>query len=109
MHYSTLLLAALASVTFAAPLEPRANSWTIHAFTRTCDDAANKCHYAYEINTNDGSQPTGCIYDISGTEGTSARQQSYSLNCGTFAVSSSWSAQFGPGNGFQTLAVVRDG
>ncbi|KAL9121772.1 MAG: hypothetical protein Q9187_001674 [Circinaria calcarea] len=109
MHFSTLLFAALASVSLAAPLEPRASSWTLQAFTRTCTDTPNQCHYAYNINTNDNTQPTACSYDIVGTASTIAAQQSYTVNCGAFVVSSSWSGQFGPNNGFQTLALNRSG
>ena len=109
MQYTALLLAALATITAAAPvLSPRATLWTPNAFTRTCF-STNTCTYSYAINTNDGTTPTPCNYTVAGVGTTPASQQSYQTQCGAFAIGSTWSGQFGPGKGFQTLSFVRNG
>lgn len=110
MHLTPLLLLPLLSIpSLASTLRPR-SVWTIQSFTRTCDDAANKCAYSFHINTNDGSAPTACAYDVIAPPGSKAETQSYnSVACGAFMIGSTWSGQFGPGQGFQTLSVVTGG
>ncbi|MCJ1321721.1 hypothetical protein MMC15_007066 [Xylographa vitiligo] len=106
MQFSPLWLAALASIAAAAPLEPRvsSSSWTMEAFTRTCPNAGS-CKYAYSIY--DGTTTTPCSYTIKVANASTA---SYGPEtCGAFTITSSWSGQFGPGNGFQTLAVKGEG
>lgn len=100
---STLLAAILATAALAAPLETRASSWTMQKFTRTCTGTST-CHYTYSINLNDGSKATSCAYDVK-SGSASAQDTSYAVTCGAFVISSGWSGQFGPGNGFSTLAV----
>ncbi|KAI4153619.1 MAG: hypothetical protein LQ340_002205 [Diploschistes diacapsis] len=108
MQLQTILLTALAGSAAAFPLSdlfPRAAVWTIESFTRTCDTAETSCNYSYSINLNDGSAVTKCIYNVPNSDSTPANDASYALQCGDFAISSGWSGQFGPGNGFSTLAV----
>jgi hypothetical protein len=109
MQFTTAVLAVLATagVTLAAPSPnvqmATGSTWTIQDFKRAC--ANNVCTYTYGINTNDGSAVTGCAYQVSGNP---AERASYNnVHCGNFVISSNWSGQFGEGNGFQTLAVVR--
>ena len=106
MQFFPLWLTALASIVAAAPLEPRVSSslWTMEAFTRTCPNAGS-CKYAYSIY--DGTTTTPCSYTIKVANASTA---SYGPEtCGAFTITSSWSGQFGPGNGFQTLAVKGEG
>ena len=114
MHlFSTLLVAILGSTVIAAPItEPAldisaaATQWTLQAFTRTCNAADTSCKYSFTINPRD-STLTICSYLIHASK--QASHASYSnIKCGKFVISSSWSGQFGPGNGFQTLGVVRN-
>jgi len=101
---SVVAFAALAATTMAAPLETRAAPvWTIQKFTRTCKTAAS-CDYAFTIKQNDGTATTACKYTVKAAD---AAKASYMETCGAYRVSSSWSGQFGPNNGFQTLAVVK--
>ena len=106
MQYTALLVTALATLTAAAPLSPRATLWTLNAFTRTCSLSGSSCDYSYAINTNDGSTPTACKYTVTGAP---ANETAYQTECGAFAIGSTWSGQFGPGKGFQTLSTVRNG
>ncbi|MCJ1382621.1 hypothetical protein MMC17_005734 [Xylographa soralifera] len=90
----------------AAPLDPTisSSSWTMQYFTRTCPSTAS-CKYAYSIF--DGTTTTPCSYTIQAANATTA---SYGPeDCGVFAITSSWSGQYGPGNGFQVLAVKGEG
>lgn len=116
MQFTTTTILALAALTTSALSAPTSavsmmatgTTWTIQSFKRTCtaasSTAANSCTYSYSINTHVGTA-TPCSYKVSGSP---AERASYTnLKCGTFAVSSSWSGQFGEGNGFQTLAVVK--
>ena len=101
---SVVAIVALAATTMAAPLEARAGPvWTIQKFTRTCKTAAS-CDYSFTINQNDKTATTACKYTVKAAD---AAKASYMETCGAYKVSSSWSGQFGPGNGFQTLAVVK--
>ena len=104
MQPFTLLLSALASLAAAAPLQPRTTSWTMQSFTRTCPSTTS-CSYSFGIF--DGSTTTPCAYTINGTD---AADATYGPEiCGGFVVTSSWSGQFGPGNGFSVLAVKGEG
>ncbi len=101
---------ALIGSSHAAPLKRQETTWTIQAFTRSCDDAAHVCSYSFHINENSGSVPEVCIYQVVGTPGSSAEKQSYnSVLCDGYMVGSTWSGQFGPGQGFQTLSIFRAG
>ncbi|WPH03983.1 Hypothetical protein R9X50_00686600 [Acrodontium crateriforme] len=108
---AVLALSALAGSALAAPTLGSKNmmatnqQWTIQDFHRGCGPAGKACSYHFAINTNDGSQPTQCNYQITATP--PAARASYSgIQCGDFTISSSWSGQFGEGKGFQVLAVV---
>ncbi|KAF7540320.1 hypothetical protein G7054_g1440 [Neopestalotiopsis clavispora] len=105
------LFAALAATTaLAVPvtdagLTTRATApqWTIVGMKRVCDSADTTCTWSFSINTH-VSPVTACTFTVKGkpasqTSGTGA-------NCGVYTVTSGWSGQFGPGNGFTTLSVV---
>ncbi|MCJ1286222.1 hypothetical protein MMC26_005567 [Xylographa opegraphella] len=102
MQFSSFLLAALASIAAAAPLDSSmsSSSWTMKSFTRTCPNTGT-CKYAYSIY--DGMTTTPCSYTVKAANASTATYGPET--CGTFTITSSWSGQFGPGNGFQVLAV----
>jgi hypothetical protein len=117
MHFSNILvgLAATASTALAAPsnLNSRADAvsamaavpqWTIKSFTRTCDAADTKCTVSFGIDTGSGAAVTQCKYDVTGAP--ASRTATNGIACGPYTVSSSWSGQFGDGNGFTTWSVV---
>lgn len=114
MQFTTAFLAILAtaSSTLAVPT-PEANAdvsmmasaqtWTMQSFKRTCGGGV--CTYDYSVNLNDGSAATHCNYQVKGSPATRASYQN--VKCGAFTIGSNWSGQFGDGNGFQTLSVVK--
>ncbi|KAI4174436.1 MAG: hypothetical protein LQ343_002373 [Gyalolechia ehrenbergii] len=113
MHFSPILLSALAAIpSLAAPgpasslsmMAAAAPQWTIKSFLRTCNAANTSCTYSYSIDTHAGAA-TPCTYTVTGNP--AARASYNNVQCGTFTISSNWSGQFGPDNGFQTLAVVQ--
>jgi hypothetical protein len=84
-----LPLLTLTTTALTAPsLPPRQTPtplWTLKAFTRTCSDAANTCHYTFGVSQNDGSPQIlpFCDYTIHGATGQSARVTDYqSQACG---------------------------
>ncbi|KXT04175.1 hypothetical protein AC578_54 [Pseudocercospora eumusae] len=111
MQFTTivaLLAAAGSSLAAPAPVADKSMmaagaSWTMQDFKRTCGGGV--CTYDYKINTNDGSAATACTYKVNGNPATRASYNN--VKCGAFTISSNWSGQFGEGNGFQTLAVVK--
>ncbi|MCJ1473506.1 hypothetical protein MMC13_002157 [Lambiella insularis] len=105
MQYSTLLLTTLATLGATFPLFPRAPAnWTMKSFTRTCP-STDSCSFTYGIF--DGSTTTNCAYTVNATNAATA---SYGPEtCGGFVITSGWSGQFGPGNGFTVLAVKGEG
>lgn len=112
MHFQTLLLAAISALPALSAPAPAADKsmvaaatpqWTIKSFVRTCNTANTSCKYSYTIDTHVGT-PTPCTYTATGNP---ASRASYNnVKCGAYTISSSWSGQFGDGNGFQTLAVT---
>lgn len=113
MRSSTaFVLAAIGVVpTMAAPAAGTAKSmmaantaeWTIEMFKRTCNANSTSCDYSYFIDTHTANA-TPCSYTIHGSP---AENTDYNgIKCGSYTVSSGWSGQFGPGNGFSTLSVT---
>lgn len=111
MQFTTTFLAVLATAGSAlaapAPAEKSmmaaGSTWTMQNFKRAC--ANGTCNYSFAINTNDGSAPTSCAYKVTGNPASHAAYQN--VKCGAFTIGSTWSGQFGPDAGFQTLSVVR--
>ena len=107
--YSSILYAASLSLAMPTPEPARlmtatGSVWTMQSFKRACDVDDTSCAYSFSVNLNDGQAATPCSYDVTGSPASTASYNN--VVCGPFVISSSWSGQFGPGNGFQTLAVV---
>lgn len=90
--------------------------WTIHDLTRHCDDSDTVCGWSFIINTNCPSlAPTPCSFTIKslGPGVPASRSPKHEKGqdelCGPYEVHSSWSGQFGPGQGFTTLSVIDGG
>lgn len=79
--------------------------WTIAKFQRVCNTANTSCKYSFNINTHT-APVTPCSYTVTGNNAADASVNG--KTCGVYTVSSNWSGQFGPGNGFTTLAVVNN-
>ncbi|KFX94897.1 hypothetical protein V490_04099 [Pseudogymnoascus sp. VKM F-3557] len=113
MQLTTMLLGAVvAAGIIAAPAPAPADAksmmanvaqWTIEGMVRTCNAADTSCKWSFNIATHTAN-PTPCQYTVTGKPASHASTNG--VHCGGFTISSGWSGQFGPGNGFTTLAVV---
>lgn len=112
MQFSTAFLTALLSATALAAPSPAADvksmaagSWTIESMKRTCDKADTACNWSFTVNN--GSGKTACAYTVKKSGSTPASHSPQTgVKCGAYTVTSGWSGQFGPGNGFTTLSVA---
>ena len=80
--------------------------WTIEGMVRTCNSADTSCNWSFNIDTHTAN-PTACHYTVTGSPASQAPEKG--VQCGVFTVTSGWSGQFGPGNGFTTLSVINYG
>ncbi|CCC05433.1 hypothetical protein SMACR_09183 [Sordaria macrospora] len=94
----------------------RFDPWTIHSLSRHCDDSDTVCGWSFIIHTNCPSlAPTPCSFTIKslGPGVPASRSPKHAKDndelCGPYEVHSSWSGQFGPGQGFTTLSVIDAG
>ncbi|KAJ2998654.1 hypothetical protein NUW58_g250 [Xylaria curta] len=99
--FSTSALATTLS-TFAA------TEWTIDTLSRVCNGADDSCTWKFGINTNtDGVDITPCTYTVKAVKPAPASQSNGGpVKCGVFTITSGWSGQFGPDNGFTVISVV---
>lgn len=74
---------------------------------RTCNNDDSSCAWSFTINAGGAKQ--ACSYNVKKDGKTPAsRSPQKGVNCGDYTVTSGWSGQFGPGNGFTTLSVVNN-
>ncbi|KAI1408142.1 hypothetical protein F5Y13DRAFT_113453 [Hypoxylon sp. FL1857] len=114
MQLPTTLIALLSATTttLAAPLSmaaPNAAEWTIEALSRTCDDADTSCVWTFGINTGDAGVNATHVanYTVNATSSAPAsRAIGGPQQFGNYTVTSTWSGQFGEGEGFTTLSVI---
>ena len=107
----TLVAAVLAASTaLGAPAEGEISmmaanipQWTIENLKRVCNNHNSKCVWTFGINTH-LAPPTACTLKVEAD--TASEASGGPANCGDFTVTSGWSGQFGPGNGFTVLSVV---
>lgn len=113
MKFSAILAAVAVTVSgvSAAPAANDAVSmmaaspqWTIQGMARTCNKANNECDWNFKINKNNGQAATACKYVVKKSNASQANGGP--AQCGGFTITSGWSGQFGPGNGFTVLSVV---
>lgn len=81
------------------------SQWTIVNMKRVCNTADTSCTWTFGINQNNGTPQTACKFVVAQADASEAKSSGV-RTCGGYSVSSGWSGQFGPGNGFTTLAVV---
>ncbi|KAI0104965.1 hypothetical protein GGR51DRAFT_520451 [Nemania sp. FL0031] len=107
MQFSTSAIAAIlsASAVFAAPAA--IPNWTMTGLKRVCNAADTSCTWSFGINTNTGVAATPCSFTVTGSPASNGNLNAAKA-CGTFSVTAGWSGQFGPGNGFTTLAVFNN-
>ena len=113
MKFSLPFIAALAAISPAAAA-PAAGEismmaagpqWTINDMLRQCDKPNKVCTYTFKVNTHVGT-PTPCKFVVKAGAEVASHTNGGPAKCGIFTVTSGWSGQFGPGNGFTTLSVV---
>ncbi|CEJ83821.1 hypothetical protein VHEMI03270 [[Torrubiella] hemipterigena] len=100
----TIVAAILATAVSAAPTaEP---DWTIKGLKRACD-GTKSCTWNFTVDTT--KEKTDCKYVVFSSGSTPADQANGGPStCGPYTVTSGWSGQFGPDNGFTTFAVKND-
>ncbi|KAK4149345.1 hypothetical protein C8A00DRAFT_47022 [Chaetomidium leptoderma] len=115
MHFNTIFLGlvAAASTAVAAPaIDTRADAvsamadvpqWKINSFTRTCNKNDTSCIVSFAVDTQ-AAVATACTYTVTGAPASQASTSG--ISCGPYTISSGWSGQFGPENGFTTWSVV---
>ncbi|KAJ4286171.1 hypothetical protein N0V88_008115 [Collariella sp. IMI 366227] len=115
MHFNTVVLGLVAAATgaLAAPaLDTRADAvsamaevpqWKIKSFKRSCNSEDTSCDISFSIDTQ-AVPTTSCSYTVTGTP--ASRASTNGITCGPYTVTSGWSGQFGPENGFTTWSVV---
>ncbi|GAB1321101.1 hypothetical protein MFIFM68171_11311 [Madurella fahalii] len=115
MHFNAAILGliAAASNAFAAPtMESRSEAvsamaavpqWTINSFTRTCNADDTSCTISFGVDTST-APVTNCSYTVTGAPASQAPTSG--IACGPYTISSGWSGQFGPDQGFTTWSVV---
>ncbi|KAF4947627.1 hypothetical protein FSARC_13929 [Fusarium sarcochroum] len=113
MKFSLAFVAALlsASSAVAAPA-PEAEvasmmaatpQWTIKALKRVCDKPNTTCTWTFGIDAHKGAV-TNCKYVVKGAK--ASQKNGGPSKCGDYTITSGWSGQFGPGQGFTVLSVA---
>lgn len=82
-----------------------APQWTIQSLKRPCNKANTQCDWSFSIYPGTG-KAVACKYSVKGSK--ASERSGGPANCGDYTVTSGWSGQFGPGNGFTTLSVVNN-
>ncbi|KAI0970905.1 surface protein 1 [Xylaria arbuscula] len=109
MQLSYTLIALFSTSALAARLSTFASTeWTLESLVRVCDGADDSCTWQFAIDTNEtGVNTTACTYTVAGTATATASQSNGGpVTCGVFTITSGWSGQFGPGQGFTVISVV---
>ena len=112
MQITKTLFATLfaASTAIAAPITADKSmmaavpEWTITDVRRVCDKKDTQCTWTFGVDTHLAA-PTSCTYVVKAAAHAS-QASGGPATCGPYTITSSWSGQFGPGNGFTTFAVV---
>jgi hypothetical protein len=114
MQLTQTIFAALfaASSVVAAPTPGKSMmtqgvpEWTIEGVRRVCDGGDNQCNWTFKINPVIYSRtPVNFVTKRNGNTGAS-QNNGAAQKFGDYTITSGWSGQFGPGNGFTTFAVV---
>ncbi|KAF2968030.1 hypothetical protein GQX73_g5544 [Xylaria multiplex] len=109
MQLTNTLFALLSTTALAKTLSTFASTeWTIESLIRSCDAPDDLCTWKFGINTNEeGVDVTECTYTVPATTTEPASQANGGpTTCGVFTITSGWSGQFGPDQGFTVISVV---
>ncbi|CAG8005409.1 unnamed protein product [Penicillium nalgiovense] len=104
MQISQLLLATglFASSILAAPIT--SSDWTILDMKRVCNGKNTSCTWTFGIDSGLGT--TDCTFIVEASDASHANGGP--STCGAYTVSSGWSGEFDPTNGFTTLSVANE-
>lgn len=104
MQVSQFLLATglFASSILAAPITSA--DWTILDMKRVCNGENTSCTWTFGIDS--GLDITDCTFIVEATDASHANGGP--STCGAYTVSSGWSGEFDPTNGFTTLSVANE-
>ncbi|KAJ5819954.1 hypothetical protein N7474_005545 [Penicillium riverlandense] len=112
MHISSLVLTTLVSAAMAAPattvsMMAAGPEWTIENMKRVCNAKDTSCTWTFDIEVGTAAAAaTACTYVVKGADASQANGGP--SDCGSYTITSGWSGQFGPGNGFTTFSVVNN-
>ncbi|KAK5632618.1 hypothetical protein RRF57_008332 [Xylaria bambusicola] len=108
MQLTHTLFAFFSASALAARVSMSASTnWTLEKLVRVCDAADDSCTWTFDINTNEGVAATKCTYTVAATKTQPASQSNGGpVMCGVFTITSGWSGQFGPDQGFTVISVV---
>lgn len=108
----TIVAALLAcSTALAAPVASEksmmvaGSEWSIQGLKRVCNAGNTSCTWTFGIKAGSAAA-TSCTYIVKANDASQANGGP--SNCGDYTITSGWSGQFGPGNGFTTLSVVNN-
>jgi len=110
----TTTLAVLIAVSTPAVAKTLSTSagteWTLTSLSRNCNKGDTSCTWLFGIDTNEADVgATTCNYTVKATTSppTPASQANGGpAKCGVFNITSGWSGQFGPDQGFTVISVV---
>ncbi|KAI0403458.1 surface protein 1 [Xylaria palmicola] len=109
MQLTNTLFALFSTSALATTLSTFASTeWTLDSLSRACDATDASCTWKFGINTNEaGVNATACSYTVGATAAAPASQSNGGpVRCGVFNITSGWSGQFGPDQGFTVISVV---
>jgi hypothetical protein len=109
MQLTSTLVALFSTSALAARLSTFASTeWTLTSLLRGCNATDALCTWKFGIDTNEaGVNATDCVYSVKSTPTAPASQSNGGpVQCGVFNITSGWSGQFGPGQGFTVISVV---
>ncbi|KAG5978104.1 hypothetical protein E4U55_006408 [Claviceps digitariae] len=117
MYFTQTIFAALlaASSAMAAPaavgksmMAAAVPDWIFEGVSRNCGPKDDQCTVTFNINPQDSGRTwVSFVTDRNGAVGAS-QNSGAAQTFGDYTITSGWSGQFGPGNGFTTFAVVNN-
>jgi hypothetical protein len=112
MYFLPYVVAGVLPLCMAAPVSDSISmtaavpEWTIESLTRVCHPSNTFCSWNFNVNTH-LAPATVCSFTVQAQPPKPASHSDGSgFVCGPYTISSGWSGQFGPENGFTTLSIV---
>jgi hypothetical protein len=113
MQFTQTVVAALlaCSAAVAAPVATEKSmmvadaQWTIQSMKRWCNSDNSSCTWLFGIYPGSGTATT-CRFVVNGSP--ASQINGGPAQCGDYTITTGWSGQFGPHNGFTTLSVVNN-